>query len=135
LATDGFCEAVPNNPVSPEKTPVTNAAAAPLGSAQRTRVVDQNLSHRAGHNREKMCTVGEFGLRMFEQLYVGFIDQSCGLERMTGQLAAKKQTRNPAQLPIDERHQFVQRTVFSRAHLFQENCDPRRRPLWGGLHT
>jgi regulator of RNase E activity RraA len=27
---DGFCEAVPNNPVSPEKTPVTNAAAAPL---------------------------------------------------------------------------------------------------------
>ena len=109
--------------------PLDPAAAAALGSAHRPCVVDQDLPHRAGHHRQKMCPIGEFGRRSIEQLYEGFVDQSRWLERMTGRLAAKKRLRDTAQLPIDERHQLVESGIFSLAQPIQENCDPRRRPL------
>src|SRR5204862_2664269 len=109
--------------------PLDPAAAAALGSAHRTCVVDQDLPHRAGHHRQEMCPIGEFRWRIFEQLYEGFVDQSRWLECMTGPLAAKKRLRDAAQLPIDERHQLVERSMLSLAQLIQENCDPRRRPL------
>ena len=42
-----------------------------LDSAQRTRVVDQNLPH---HIRQEVRAVGELGWRISEQPYEGLVD-------------------------------------------------------------
>ncbi len=108
-------------------------AAAALGSAQSTRVVDQYLPHDTRHHRQEVSAVGELGRRFVEEPYVGFVDQSRWLESMTGPLAAKKRLRDPAQFAIDQMHQLVECGMFSVAQPSQEDRDLRRHRI-GAVH-
>jgi hypothetical protein len=50
-------------------------------------------------------------LFLVHQPEVGFMDERRGLQRMARTLAAHVTLGHPAQLPIDERHEFVERDL------------------------
>ena len=69
---------VPGNPA---------LGSAPLGSAERARMIDQHLPHDPGHQRKKVRAIDERGSRIFEQFDERFVDQGRWLKRVPRPLA------------------------------------------------
>jgi hypothetical protein len=91
-------------------------AAAPLLAVASPRAVDQHLAHGAGGDGQEVRPVRGGDPAAADQLQVGFVDQTGGLEGGRGSMAAELPAREPPQLVVDDRKQAVYRGPVSRAH-------------------
>jgi hypothetical protein len=77
------------------------------------RVFNQNAPHQLGRNRKKMCAVLPIHSLVIHQAHVGFIDQSGGLQAVTGTLTSHVASRQTVEFVIDDWSQTVERRSIS----------------------
>jgi len=71
------------------------------------RVLNQNAPHQLGRNRKKMSAVLPIHPLVIHQAHVGFIDQSGGLQAMTGALTFHVASGKAVEFVIDDWSQAV----------------------------
>jgi hypothetical protein len=86
-------------------------------------MIDQHLPHDARHQRQKVRTIRQLRLRTLKQLDERFIDECRRLQCVAGLLPAHERPRDSPQLVVDERHQFVERVLVSRADPLEQKRD------------
>ena len=85
-------------------------AATPLSGISRAGVIDQNLPHNLRGYRHEVSPALIIRLILLYQPRVGFVNQSCRLERVAGPLVAEVPSRQPPKLRIYQRYQTVEGT-------------------------
>jgi hypothetical protein len=77
------------------------------------RVLNQNAPHQLGRNRKKMSAVLPIHPLVIHQAHVGFIDQSGGLQAMTGALTFHVASGKAVEFVIDDWSQAVESSSIS----------------------
>jgi hypothetical protein len=95
---------------------------ATFGSAPRFAVVDQNASHLPRSNGKEVGTVGPRHLHICQQ-QKGLVHQRGGLQRVASPFAAHGGMRQPLQLFVDQRRQFIQGPLVTGAPGAQQPGD------------
>ena len=72
---------------------------------------------------EKMSAILPVRLGAFGQAQVGLVHQRGRLQSMVGSLAAHINTREPAQLFVNQRRDFIQLRAFPVTGFGQQICD------------
>jgi hypothetical protein len=94
-------------------TPMPDACAAPCP-------LNKDPTHRFSGGGEEMCACLPGRLPVPPQSQPGFMDQSCGLERLPGLLLGHFLGGDPAQLPVNQRQEFVRRLHSPSLDCFQD---------------
>jgi hypothetical protein len=81
-----------------------------LGAALAAGVVDEDAAHGLGRRGEEVApAVPVLSPALADQPDVRFVDQGRGLERLAGRLVGQLQSRQFAQLVVDQRQQLAGR--------------------------
>src|SRR2546425_6926158 len=85
--------------------------------------IDENLLHRASGSLEKMTAIGEVLVAVTGNLQPGLVDESCGLEGLSGFLIGHPHDGQFAQLFINEREQLIGRLRVTMLNGFEDLRD------------
>jgi len=80
-------------------------------SAASAGVVHQEAAHELGGHAHELGVVLPVGVVLVHQPEVGLVDQGGGLERVPGPFVAHATARYAAQLPVNQRHEPLQRVL------------------------
>jgi hypothetical protein len=80
--------------------------------ASRSGAIDQNLSHRSRRDADEVMAIVP-GRSRTRQPEIGFVNEGRWLQRLAGALATHVRRRDPPQLLVDERRQFVRVAGFA----------------------
>ena len=72
-------------------------------------MVDQNLPHKLGGNREEMGAVLPFRQVLLSQTHVSLVNQCGALQGVVGTFPLKIASGDPVEFAVDERHQCIER--------------------------
>ena len=108
----------------------TRRAPPPRFWKRRARVVDEDASHQLRGDAVEVRAVLPADVLLVYQPEVGFVNQRGGLQCVAGALPADVLAGQPAQLPVDQRHQRVERRPVAVA----PGHEQLRHLLWGGCH-
>ena len=79
-----------------------------------TRVIDQDVTHHLGADREEVCAILPFkSVLLTSEFYIRFIDQSGCLQCVAWTFLAHLTPGNLAQLSMNERKKSVERRLIT----------------------
>ena len=87
--------------------------AATLGGSASPGALDENLSHGAGGDAEKVRPILPRQMRVLQQAEVDVMHERRGLERLAGTLTPEKAGGQAPQLVVDQRHQRRKRLLIA----------------------
>src|ERR1019366_5737450 len=87
--------------------------ATPTFQVTTPRVVNQNAPHQLGRNGEKVGAILPLHALVIHQSHVGFVDQSGGLQAMTGTFTFHVASRQAVEFVIDDWSQAVESSSIS----------------------
>lgn len=90
-------------------------------------MIDQNAAHHASADGEEVSPVLPLHPAHIDQPEVGFVDQGCGLNRVTGTLVVEMLTRDPVQFRPCEFHDLADSGLVAGAPRAQQVSDLWRR--------
>ena len=93
---------------------------APLRRHPAPRVVDEDLPHGSGGDRQEVGAVHRVHPAAARQLDVGLVDEGRGVEGVVGSLASQLPAGHGAQLVVDDRQQPVQRVSLAAANRLEK---------------
>ena len=86
---------------------------AALPGKARTRVINENPSHHARTDGEKMGAIGEYYRPGINEPHERFIHERGGLERVIGAFASHVTARHLVKLAMNERHQLMKGLIIT----------------------
>jgi hypothetical protein len=98
-------------------------AATTLAGRLPAGIVERQLPHRFGGNREEMMAILHLQGRTVRQLQKGFVHHRRRLERVVRPRVDTPTARDGAQLVVDERHQAADGVAIAAAPLRQQGGD------------
>src|SRR5690606_34823027 len=90
--------------------------AAPLRGPPPASMIDEDLAHRTGGDRQEMRAVAWLTARTLEKLQIGLMDQRRGVQRMPRLFTTQLPLRDPPELRVDEREQLIEGIAIAVAH-------------------
>ena len=88
-------------------------AAATLDVPLAARVIDQDVPHERRGEGEEVRAIPQADAATPHEAHIRLIDERCGLERVTRRLAPHMPPRQLTQIPVDQRHQPLERGLIS----------------------
>src|ERR1022692_449658 len=86
---------------------------APTFQVTAPRMINQNAPHQLGRNREKMGAILPLHVLVIHQPHIGFVDQSGGLQAMTGAFSFHVSSREAMEFAINDGRKAVERGSVS----------------------
>ncbi len=71
------------------------------------KLIDKNVPHHARGPGKEMCAILPMRTGPFRQSHIGLVQQSRRLQRVVGSFTAHETLRQPVQLFVNERRDFV----------------------------
>jgi hypothetical protein len=98
-------------------------APSPRFPAKWARVVNENPPHGLGRDPEEVRAVLPFHRPLIDELEEGLVDEGGGLQGVVRALLSEVAGREFPQLPVDLRHQPIERLLLPIAPLLQKPGD------------
>src|ERR1017187_7153434 len=83
--------------------------ATPTFQVTTPRMINQNAPHELGRNREKMDAMLPLRVLVIHQPHIGFVNQSGGLQALTGAFSFHVSSREAMEFAINDGRKLVER--------------------------
>ena len=104
-----------------------NSTAAAFVTCVSASVIDQDVTHYLGGDREEVCAVLPFKSLLAGKFQIGFVDERGRLQGVTGTFVTHLALRDAAQLSVDEWQELYERRPIAFAPIGEQLGDFLRR--------